>query len=91
MLGVDNMQTRPVKSTHSPNYKRFLQRLKEARKETGLTQAQVATRLGRAQSFVAKCESGERRVDIIELQRFAAVYGKTLEYFASRARGRARR
>ncbi|WP_245492519.1 helix-turn-helix transcriptional regulator [Mesorhizobium sp. M4A.F.Ca.ET.090.04.2.1] len=36
------------------------------RKDKGLTQAQVAEKLGRPQSFVAKYEGGERRLDIIE-------------------------
>jgi hypothetical protein len=33
------------------------------------------------QSFVSKCESGERRVDAVELQIFAKLYGKELSYF----------
>jgi hypothetical protein len=41
----------------------------------------VAARLGKQQSFVAKCESGERRVDIVELAAFAKLYGKTVEFF----------
>jgi len=41
----------------------------------------VAGRLGKRQPFVSKCEMGERRVDIIELQAFAEIYGKRLDYF----------
>lgn len=63
------------------HYRLFLQRLRQARKEAGLTQYQVADRLGRPQSFVSKCETGERRVDIVELQVFAEIYGKTLDFF----------
>ncbi len=37
-----------------------------ARRENGLTQSEVAERLGKAQSFVSKYESGERRLDVIE-------------------------
>ncbi|TIT39466.1 MAG: helix-turn-helix transcriptional regulator [Mesorhizobium sp.] len=40
--------------------------LQWARSVKGLTQAQVAEKLGRPQSFVAKYEGGERRLDIIE-------------------------
>jgi len=62
-------------------YDAFLRRLRQARVDAGLTQEEVARRLGRPQSFVSKCESGERRVDVIELSQFARVYGKALEFF----------
>jgi transcriptional regulator with XRE-family HTH domain len=55
--------------------------LKEARIAAGMTQVQVATALGRPQSFVAKCEAGERRVDVVELEQFAKVYGRPLSDF----------
>ncbi len=37
--------------------------------------------MGRPQSFVSKCESGERRVDFVELQYFARTYKKPLSFF----------
>jgi hypothetical protein len=49
--------------------------------ERRLTQVQVAARLRRPQSFVSKCESGERRVDVIDLQEFARLYDKQIEFF----------
>jgi transcriptional regulator with XRE-family HTH domain len=55
--------------------------LRAARKAAGLTQAQVAQHFGRPQSFVAKRESGERRIDPTELAAFARLYGKPLAYF----------
>lgn len=61
----------------------MLRRLKEARLAAGLTQAQVAAALGKPQSFVSKCESGERRVDPIELADFAQLYGRPVEFFLS--------
>nr|WP_254429703.1 helix-turn-helix transcriptional regulator [Ruegeria atlantica] len=45
--------------------------LKEARLQAGLTQAALAERLGTVQSFVAKSETGERRMDVVEFARWA--------------------
>ena len=63
-------------------YKNFLARLTQARKQAGLTQVEVATRLGKPHSLVSKCELGERRVDFVELQQFAMIYGKELTFFS---------
>jgi transcriptional regulator with XRE-family HTH domain len=46
-----------------------------ARKKAGLTQQDVADRLGRPQSFVAKYEGGERRLDVVEFLQVAAALG----------------
>ena len=62
-------------------YKNFLARLIEARKQAGLTQVDVAKRLGRAHSFISKCELGERRVDFVELQQLAKIYNKDISFF----------
>lgn len=68
-------------SVYSKKYKKFLQLLKAARLEAKLTQKAVAARLKVPQSYISKCESGERRVDIIELLEFARIYQKPLAYF----------
>ncbi|MEX2376140.1 MAG: helix-turn-helix transcriptional regulator [Dehalococcoidia bacterium] len=68
-------------AARSSRYRQFLGRLRAARAAAGLTQAQVAQHLSRPQSFVSKCESGERRVDVVELEAFAELYGKELTYF----------
>jgi transcriptional regulator with XRE-family HTH domain len=47
-------------------YDRCLAGLVEARKKAGITQTELAAELGRPQSFVAKYESGERRLDVAE-------------------------
>jgi transcriptional regulator with XRE-family HTH domain len=62
-------------------YREFLIRLREARRQAGLTQTDVARSLGKPQSFVSKCESGERRVDFIELLAFAELYGVDVAFF----------
>jgi transcriptional regulator with XRE-family HTH domain len=65
-----------------------VERLKAARLAAGMTQAETAKRLGRPQSFVSKCESGERRVDVIELQHFAKLYNKPVTYFIPEDEGK---
>jgi transcriptional regulator with XRE-family HTH domain len=70
-----------MRPLHSTRYRRFLKRLIQARREAGLTQTEVARALRRPQSFVSKCESGERRVDVIELEDFTRLYRKPLTFF----------
>lgn len=62
-------------------YARFLRRLRLAREQAGLTQAEVARRLGKGQAYVWKSEVGERRVDAVELRAFAKVYGVPVMFF----------
>jgi len=64
-------------------YRAFLHRLKQAREDAGLTQEQVARKISKPQSFISKCESGERRVDFVELQHLAVIYEKPLSFFIS--------
>ena len=68
-------------AVHSSAYQYLLKHLREARVRAGLTQVQVAKALGRPQSFVTKCELGERRIDPVDLQRFAKLYGKPISFF----------
>jgi len=71
-------------SAHPARYREFLKRLREARQAAGLTQVEIARRLGKPQSYVSKCESGERRVDVVELFDFAHFYGRPIDHFAPR-------
>lgn len=52
--------------------------LRELRIKAGLNQAQVAALLQRPQSYVSKYESGERRLDLIELQEICGAVGLPL-------------
>jgi transcriptional regulator with XRE-family HTH domain len=63
------------KSLYSKRYERFRGLLKGARKAAGLTQAEVGARLRRPQSFIAKYEQGERRLDVIEFLEVAEAIG----------------
>lgn len=56
-----------AKTLHSARQQKVSAFLTERRKALGLTQAQVARSLGRHQPFVANIESGDRRIDIVEL------------------------
>ena len=55
-----------MKSLRSPAHIRLLELLLAAREKAGLTQQQLADRLGKPQSFISKYEGGERRIDVIE-------------------------
>ncbi len=66
-----------TKSVFTRRYDHFLELLRKARLDANLTQTEAAQRLGRRQSFVSKCESGERRVDVVELIDFCRAYGKS--------------
>ena len=60
-----------AQSTHNPDYQLLLTVLKAARKRAGVSQVDLAERLGNTQTFVSKCERGERRIDAVELVEFA--------------------
>ncbi|MGP0018514.1 MAG: helix-turn-helix domain-containing protein [Candidatus Sulfotelmatobacter sp.] len=68
-------------TSYRHRYAQFLGKLKQARVEAALTQVEVAKILKRPQSFVSKIESGERRVDVVELGELARLYRKPLNFF----------
>lgn len=74
------------KSIFTHNYTLFLALLRDARKKAGLTQEQVGERLQQTQSFVSKCERGERRIDVIELHAFCQAMDISLEDFVQQLR-----
>jgi transcriptional regulator with XRE-family HTH domain len=63
------------KSVHSPGQAGFRRLMVEARKAAGLTQHDLARRLKKPQSFVAKYEGGERRIDVVEFLGIARAIG----------------
>lgn len=58
--------------------------LRQIRQDAGLRQQDLATRIGEPQSFVSKYESGERRLDILELRRICAAVGISCAIFFRR-------
>lgn len=59
----------------------MLTRLRDAREAAGFTQVDVAKALGRTQAWVSKCESGERRIDPVDLADFASLYDRKIKHF----------
>jgi transcriptional regulator with XRE-family HTH domain len=59
----------------SPRHQALVAFIKKKREDANLTQAQVARRIGRYQSFVATFESGQKRIDAVELVEIAAAIG----------------
>jgi transcriptional regulator with XRE-family HTH domain len=72
------------KALHTKRYRAFLERLRDARLQAGLTQVDLAAKLHRPQTWVSKCELGERRVDFVELEDVAAACGKPLTFFRTK-------
>jgi transcriptional regulator with XRE-family HTH domain len=72
------------KSIYTREQERLVALLRQLREEAGLTQAQVARRLRRPQSFVSRYESGQRRLDLVELKQIGHVLGVTLRELVER-------
>ncbi|WP_165986995.1 helix-turn-helix domain-containing protein [Caballeronia sp. SBC1] len=71
------------KSIYTEHYALLLSTLREGRKAAGLSQVELARRLDLTQSFVGKCERGERRLDAIELRNWSQALGLTLDKVVS--------
>jgi len=69
------------KTTYLAQQKRLLALLREMRIKAGLTQAELASRLHRDQTFVSKYETGERRLDILELRDVCSAIGIDFKQF----------
>ncbi|TDR85294.1 helix-turn-helix domain-containing protein [Enterovirga rhinocerotis] len=63
------------KTLRTQGHSRLIALLKEQRLRMRLTQQQVADQLGVPQSFVAKYEGGERRLDVLEFIEAAEALG----------------
>jgi transcriptional regulator with XRE-family HTH domain len=73
-----------AKSIHSDLYRDITAALAAARKKAGLTQQEVARRLGRPQSYVAKIENNERRLDVVEFLALARAIGFSYAKFLAK-------
>jgi transcriptional regulator with XRE-family HTH domain len=70
-------------SLHTAEYVAFRRRLAEARHEAGLTQRDLAKLMRKSQAWLYKCEAGERRVDAVELAKFAKALKRPIDWFVS--------
>ncbi|HBN75508.1 MAG TPA: transcriptional regulator [Planctomycetaceae bacterium] len=70
------------KAIHSQNQTTLQDLLRELRKEADLRQQDVAKKINEPQSFVSKYESGERRLDILELRELCRVFKLSLVEFS---------
>lgn len=70
-----------MKTIYSQRHRTIVARLKKARLAAGLKQIDVAKKLRKQQSYISRCESGDHRLDVVELQTFAELYKKPLSYF----------
>lgn len=79
------------KSVFTPEYDILRVLLRDVRQRQNLTQGEVAARLSETQSFVSKCERGERRLDLVQLDAFCTVLGVELVEFVKEYSSRVHR
>lgn len=71
------------KSIYTDDHERLCRRLRALREEAGLSQVAVASALGVSQSFVAKYEGGDRRLDLLQLREVCEALGIKLSALAA--------
>jgi ribosome-binding protein aMBF1 (putative translation factor) len=81
IFGKVLIHARMPKTIFSPAQARFVKALRGAREKAGFTQEQLAKELNKPQSFVSKIESGERRLDLVELHGVCKALGISLTKF----------
>ena len=69
------------KSLFTRDYDGLRKLLRKKRQAAGLTQVEVARWLDETQSYVSKCERGERRLDLVQLRQFCRAIGISLTEF----------
>lgn len=73
-----------VHTLHSERYRLFLAEVVAMRRRAGLTQRELAARLGQRQAYVGKSELAERRLDVLELADWCRACGEDLPAFVAR-------
>jgi transcriptional regulator with XRE-family HTH domain len=70
-----------TETIYSREHKYIVKQLKKAREEAGLSQQEVAKSLHKTQSYISKIESGQRKIDVVQLKKFVRLYKKSLDFF----------
>lgn len=70
-----------LKIDYQDAYMMLARRLKDAREIAGLTQVEAAGLIHKSQSYVTKCETGEKRIDVIEILIFSKIYQCDVSFF----------
>jgi len=69
------------KTIYTKKHKYLVSQLIKARKKSMLKQSDVARKLGRTQSYISKMESGQTRIDIVQLKELSEIYNKKIDFF----------
>ena len=72
-----------MKTIYSQEHKVLVEKLIKAREDANLRQDDVAKLLKKTQSFISKLESGQRRIDLVQIKEFANIYKKPISFFIS--------
>jgi transcriptional regulator with XRE-family HTH domain len=75
---------RVKKNIYTEQHNRLINLLREMRVKAGLTQLELAALIKKDQTFISKYESGQRRLDILEVREICQAIGTTLEKFVRR-------
>lgn len=69
------------KTIYTDEHKNLIRKLRSSRLSLSLDQKTVAKLLKKSQSYISKVETGQRRIDIVQLKEFSKIYSKSLDYF----------
>ena len=69
------------KTLYTQQYQALLAQLRKARVDAGITQRQLASKLEASQDEISKCETGVRRLDVVELKLWLDALGTTMPEF----------
>lgn len=69
------------KTIYPKEHKNLIDKLRKAREDAKLDQDKAGKLLNKTQSYISKIESGQRKIDVIQLKEFAKIYKKDINFF----------